>query len=392
VTADNHTICRRCGFANTPGDQFCGSCGAFLEWEGEPAAGAAGATGTAPAGGGVAGLGRDPDVPLVRGTGSPGAADGTGTAPTIPVTTVGPPAGAAAEGAAGAGGDGLIRCPACGIANAPTRTFCQSCGAKLADAGRVAPVSAEQIAAAVNAPPRPVTVQTTTVRSARSQPKEGGGVLKWVLALAVIGLLVGGGIVGIMYALRGNGTGTGATTAPSDAASGSPVASAGTASGAPTDAPPTAKPVALKATGATASSVVGNRDKFKPDKAIDGDPKTCWQEGAKDEKDQWIEVTFDPSTVTGVTIVNGYNASTALYKGNRRLKDVRISVDGGPAVRVRLDDTSDPQKIKLDPVKGATRLRITIATTYNSVKTSVLGTPFDDAALGEITVLGVPGS
>ncbi len=30
-------ICRRCGTANSPGDEFCGSCGAFLEWEGQPA-------------------------------------------------------------------------------------------------------------------------------------------------------------------------------------------------------------------------------------------------------------------------------------------------------------------------------------------------------------------
>ncbi len=30
-------LCKRCGFANVPGDQFCGSCGAFLEWEGEAA-------------------------------------------------------------------------------------------------------------------------------------------------------------------------------------------------------------------------------------------------------------------------------------------------------------------------------------------------------------------
>ena len=44
-------ICRRCGFGNVPGDQFCGSCGAFLEWEGESAAEAAPADGAPPAAG-----------------------------------------------------------------------------------------------------------------------------------------------------------------------------------------------------------------------------------------------------------------------------------------------------------------------------------------------------
>ena len=28
-------ICKKCGTQNTGGDQFCGNCGAFLEWEGE---------------------------------------------------------------------------------------------------------------------------------------------------------------------------------------------------------------------------------------------------------------------------------------------------------------------------------------------------------------------
>ena len=36
MTDDPRTICKRCGFSNIPGDQFCGSCGAFLEWEGQP--------------------------------------------------------------------------------------------------------------------------------------------------------------------------------------------------------------------------------------------------------------------------------------------------------------------------------------------------------------------
>ena len=31
-------ICSGCGHANGPGDAFCGSCGGFLEWDGEPVA------------------------------------------------------------------------------------------------------------------------------------------------------------------------------------------------------------------------------------------------------------------------------------------------------------------------------------------------------------------
>ena len=42
-------------------------------------------------------------------------------------------------------------------------------------------------------------------------------------------------------------------------------------------------------------------------------------------------------------------------------------------------------------MSGATKVRITIVSTYPGEATSVEGTPFDDAAVSELTVLGVPG-
>jgi hypothetical protein len=137
--------------------------------------------------------------------------------------------------------------------------------------------------------------------------------------------------------------------------------------------------------------VVGNLARFLPEKAIDGDVKTSWQEGATNEKGQWIEVSFDPARVDAVVLNNGYGASTALYKGNLRLKAVQISVDGGKPVEVTLKDTPKAQTVKLGEHPGATRLRITIVSTYGSVKTSVAGTPFDDAALSEVSVIGLAG-
>ena len=384
MTADSHLVCRRCGFANVPGDQFCGSCGAFLEWEGEPA----GQPATPPV------ETHDPDVPAVRPAGAQAAA--AGVSPVAPTQPVAAPAA-----------DGLLRCPACGIANAAGRTFCQSCGTKLAEAPRVAEVTAAQIAAAVNAPARPVTVSTTTVRVAKETPGSGskGGILKWLLLMAVLGVVVGVGIVVAGQLFKGSGPSSGATSGPSTAASGA-ITSAGQ-SGAPSgavpsgeapsgeaSAPPSAapKPSALTLTGAVASSVVGDLAKFQPGKAIDGDPKTCWQEGSATEKGEWIEVTFAPSKVTSVVLTNGYNASKALYNGNKRLKDIEISINGGAPTKARLADTGQPQKVNVKDVTGATTLRITIVSTYGSVKTSVAGTPFDDAALAEIVVMGIPGS
>jgi len=404
MTSDSQLVCRRCGYANVPGDAFCGSCGAFLEWEGQQA----GDDAPPPAAAG------DPDVPVVGAgavspAGAPTVAWGQ-PAPT-PVYPIRPPATAQpqppvlvpAPGSATAGG--LLRCPACGIANAPGRTFCQSCGAKLAETARVAEPTAAQIAAAVAAPNRPPTPPATP-RAGGNPPASGGGkgIAAWIVVIAILGVLAGvGGVVG-MNMLKGKGPASdatavpsvpgasaGTTAAPSGAAPSGTTPSAGPETSA-TPAPPAPVSVALALSSAIASSVVGNLEKFQPGRAIDGDPATAWQEGATQEKGEWIEVGFAPATVTKVVIRNGYGASTALYRGNRRLKDVLISVGGAEPVAVRLKDSGKPQAIALAGAPGATTLRITIVSTYPGEKTSVSGTPFDDTAVSEIRVFGAVGA
>jgi len=360
VTADANLVCRRCGFTNVPGDTFCGSCGAFLEWEGEVAADGSPIT-PPPPGPGTS------DVPIV--------AD--------PGPTPAPPEG------------DLVRCPACGVANAASRTFCQACGTKLVEAGKVAAPTQDQIVAAVNAPNKPVTVTATTLRKTDQDEGGGGGIVKWIALMAVLGVIVGVAVVLGGNLLRGEGPQSGASPAPTGQGATAAPSGSGTATG--SDAPsaeptetPENEPLAL--TDPTASSVVGNREKFQPGRAIDRDPETCWQEGAEDEAGQWIEVRFAPSRVGAVRLTNGYNASKALYKGNMRLREIEITVDGGVPFSTELKDTGDPQTINIPNVEGATSVRITIVSTYPAKKTAVQGTPFDDAALGEIVVLGVPGS
>jgi len=398
---DNATmLCKRCGFANAPGDQFCGSCGAFLEWEGQAdggdaqAAGAAGSAAAAAPGGaaadqGLAGLVR----PAQGASGTPATAQapalGRSTAPPVPAA---PPAPSDA---------GLLRCPACGIANAASRTFCQSCGTTLVTGARIAGRSAEEIAAAVNAVavthPVPPAAPGAASSRAAAAPKK-GGIAGWVVAVIVIGIVAGVGFVGISTLLKGNGPAPAATTAPSQVAVASPSAKASAKASAGTSPAPSASssPVIagrpLKMTGAAASSVLGDLADYLAQNAIDGDPKTSWQEGSGTEKGQWIEVSFAPSRVDAVVIRNGFDRSTALFKSNLRPKDVLISIDGGTPVAIRLKDTPNPQRVPLGPVSGATNLRITIESTYASVKTSVSGSPFQDAAISEISVIGAPGS
>ncbi len=226
--------------------------------------------------------------------------------------------------------------------------------------------------------------------AARSQPAR-RGIPGWVLVIGIAGILVGVAAVAIGSLLAGGGPGSAATAGPTTG--GGPSAPASASASSAVVASPTASPkvVKLKLTGATASSVVGDRAKFQPGKAIDGDLATSWQEGSQQEAGQWIEVTFDPSRADTLVIRNGYQASTALYEGNLRLRDIQVAVDGGSPIAAHLDDTTKAQRIDLGGVSGATSVRITIVTTYPSVKTSVNGTPFDDAAVSEISVRGVPG-
>jgi hypothetical protein len=83
-------VCQECGNAAKPGDEFCASCGALLEWSGQPVPSAVAARQP------VAEAGRPPPAPLVE----------------EPVHT-GP------------------YCAACGVRNAVGRVFCRSCGERL---------------------------------------------------------------------------------------------------------------------------------------------------------------------------------------------------------------------------------------------------------------------
>ncbi|MHB8959456.1 MAG: NADase-type glycan-binding domain-containing protein [Candidatus Limnocylindrales bacterium] len=401
MTHDQTVLCTRCGFANAPGDQFCGSCGTFLEWEGA-AAGVAADPGT-PAPAPVASAAVGDAGPIV----GPGPA-ATPMAPAAGAPTTAPPGGSPLP-PIGPPGEGLLRCPSCGIANAASRTFCQTCGAKLTPAARIASRSRDEIAAAVAAVPGPRPVQPGPPAPGRAPgvaprgaaPKGGGGLPVWIVVVIVLGVLAGVAAVVGSNLLKGSIPDPAISAAPSlgspggtssaAAASPGPASSAVASAASSPSAAPALVGKPLKLTRAAASSIaLGDTTRYGAQNAIDGSLKTSWQEGSPNEKGEWIEVSFDPSTVTGVVIRNGFQASTALYKGNLRLKDVQISVDGGAPLAVRLKDTTSAQKINLAPVAGATRVRITIVSTYPSVKTSVNGTPFDDAAVSEIGVLGVP--
>ena len=71
-------------------------------------------------------------------------------------------------------------------------------------------------------------------------------------------------------------------------------------------------------------------------------------------------------------------------------KDVIVKV-GGKSIPFRLKDTMKAQQVDLGGVTGATSLRITIVTHLPGRGHDRPNTPSDNAAVSEISVLGVPG-
>jgi hypothetical protein len=170
------------------------------------------------------------------------------------------------------------------------------------------------------------------------------------------------------------------TLAPTPPASGSVAPSGG-----PASLPPS---VQLTLTGATASSVVGNREEFAAAMAIDGALDTCWQEGAEDEAGEWIEVTFAASRLDYVVVYSGYQLSHDAYLANLRPQNVVVSVNGGAPQGFQLSDSEQPQRLDLPDTDGATTVRIQIATTFPSEATAYPGSPYDDLAISEIRAFG----
>jgi len=193
-------VCKVCGTENEQGAAFCGSCGSFLEWNGEPAV---------------------DDAPT--------APAPTAAAPLAAVPTTSPSSsqtGSVASPPPDPGTGALLVCPACGTANEPSRTFCKRCATELA------PPPAE--------PPAPLP-------AGRSGPPLAllGG------AAAVIVLVLLGGA----FLLSRGSPSDSATEAPSTSADVSPGAS-GLVAGSPSAIPPATGSPASSPSASPASSAI----------------------------------------------------------------------------------------------------------------------------------------
>jgi ribosomal protein L40E len=351
-------LCSRCGTANAAGDQFCGSCGAFLEWEGRA---------------------RPSDEP-------PPVAE---PAPSEPLAPAPPPtevAAATAGSAATAAPDvpsspapqaGFSVCPHCGSGNPPGRTFCHKCGKLLA---------ATPPAAAANA------------SGGAKSKSSSGGLPGWLPIVIVVGLLVGAVAILVTVVFKPaplpTAVGPSATLTPTLAVP--PSITPGPAS-APTASAPAASPAApgesiqLTVTGATSSSVAADTPDVAPGNVIDGRLDTRWEEKVGAEPGEWVEITFAASRLDYLVIYNGFQLSHDSFVATKRPQNIVVTVNGGAPVGFMLADSETPQKLDVSDTPGATTVRIQVATMYPASASAYPGSPIDASAISEIRVFGSPG-
>jgi hypothetical protein len=129
-------VCRQCGERAREGVEFCESCGAFLEWEGERVDLAGRAPAPPPA--------APPAPPAAAPASTPAAAAPLAPSPGGPQA---PPAGAGREAG------GTVRCLECGAVQGAERRFCKRCGGALDLVAVVGPAPAPPAAPAGPAVP-----------------------------------------------------------------------------------------------------------------------------------------------------------------------------------------------------------------------------------------------
>ncbi|HEX5013817.1 MAG TPA: zinc ribbon domain-containing protein [Candidatus Limnocylindrales bacterium] len=364
--ASETVICRRCGVANPAGDQFCGSCGAFLEWESDAAPEADTAAGPPPGG------------PLPAQ--DPVTEDWSGrTFPSPPITAEPPPPPPPPPPVPAPDAPqpmpGFTVCPTCGSGNPPGRTFCHSCGNVLAKA----PTSA---------------AGTGPKQTHDREPRRIPG---WLPLAIAAGLVVGVVVILVTVVLKPSAPPSvalpSATLTPTLEVPPSitvpPPASGGATTAAGSSAP--GSTVQLTLAGASASSVAADTPDMAAANVIDGRLDTRWQEAVGSAPGEWVEVTFATARLDYLVVYSGFQLSHDSFVATKRPQNVVVTVNGGSPVGFVLQDSELPQRIDIADTPGATVVRIQTASTYPAAASAYPGSPIDAATISEIRAFGAAG-
>jgi len=322
--------CEHCGAIVAGDEQFCPSCGTFM----------------------------DPmDVPRRRPRSSGGGnvisvtSDGPADSPyeefsletPPPPEDVPPPPPEKPKGN-GNGGGGPVNCPSCGAVNPPNNRHCQECGARL----RQGPLPTA---------PRPAVQATAGVRA----------------ALAISGLLLGVILIALFFNIfNGDDPGAGVSTTTTST----------TLQVLPDPAPieilnQTCEPEGISGLGCTnlTSGTFGQGNEYQ----------VSWEEN----QGEGVTITlsfFEPMAVTGIEWIN-IEDNTRFLQNYRAQSLVITSQDSLTEVPWPLEDTPGTQLIRYSAL-NTTRIVIQVVEAYQAQETD--DNRFDEIAIDEIVVIGRP--
>jgi len=137
-------------------------------------------------------------------------------------------------------------------------------------------------------------------------------------------------------------------------------------------------------------------DEHDPQNLHDGKFGSAWVEGSPgDGVGEYVEYALDQTekkrppgrepALLGLSFLNGYTRSPAIWKAYSRAKTLRFRVDGTETYLIELRDTLEPQIVTFDPIPirsgRKTLLRFEIVATYR-------GEQHSDVAITELKLNG----
>jgi hypothetical protein len=328
-------MCGSCGATNVDTAEFCGGCGAFLEFDE-----ASSQPGDAARPGGVAPAGTAPADPTVPVATVPAGADPVATVPAEPtVPAVVQPDEAVTrrhrtvEVIDDRPKPGDILCPSCGAGNTAERRFCRRCACSLSGAALVRVSWWRRLRAALRG--KPLAAGSRPRRRRRS-------ILPTALLLALIAV-----VVASLPAVRP-----------------SVLRAYDTARGAVLDR--FSQPTEIVAKSATASSSMAG---VGPQLLIDGANDTYWApKPPAPARDEWCRLQLDrPTYVAKLLITAGIDTKEDVFRTQARPSKIEITIrrdNGTQTVRtVSLNDRPNAQEINIR-AGGVVQMTFTIKDAY----------------------------
>lgn len=136
----------------------------------------------------------------------------------------------------------------------------------------------------------------------------------------------------------------------------------------------------VSASSVLESSTEEEKNRYKPENAIDRSTATAWNEGSPgDGTGEWIEMKSEkPQHVKGIRICAGFASDEGTYYNNARPSAVTISFDDHTSVDMQLDDLfGQYQNLELEQPKDTTSVRVTIKSAYG-------GNSYNDCCIAEV--------